>query len=282
MIANRAPAQENPDELYQKGRFAEAEKAYASLDMDHPKDIRYRYNRGAAAYQKGDYQGAMAAFSSVLKRAGDDEVRFRASYNLGNTAFKLGDFASAEAHYKKALLYNPQSEDARYNLELALRELEKQKKNKDEEQQNQDQKHSDPSGEKGDQTKKGENRESPDKPPREKPPEQSSPPEKDQGDDKGEPESGQEKEPKQGKDEGIERGQKAEQESSRDLSGELKGQQDLPEPEEGDLPPEQAKSLIDRKKAEALLDNIKEGRSRSFRFQIPQEKRRGVLSGKDW
>ena len=72
-------AKENPDELYRQGRFAEAEKAYARSDMDHPKDIRYRYNRGCAAYQNGDFQGAMAAFSSVLRRAKDDEMRFKAT-----------------------------------------------------------------------------------------------------------------------------------------------------------------------------------------------------------
>jgi Ca-activated chloride channel family protein len=54
---------ENPDELYEQGRFAEAAEAYANRDMDNPKDIRYRYNRGCADYQASDFKGAMAAFS---------------------------------------------------------------------------------------------------------------------------------------------------------------------------------------------------------------------------
>ncbi len=61
LTAARSQAVESPDELYRKGRFAEAEKAYARSDMDNPKDLRYRYNRGCAAYQSGDYQAAAAA-----------------------------------------------------------------------------------------------------------------------------------------------------------------------------------------------------------------------------
>jgi hypothetical protein len=41
-------------------------------------------------------------------------------------------------------------------------------------------------------------------------------------------------------------------------------------------------SAIDRKKAESLLDNLKEDRSGFMRFQIPEDKRYGIGSGKDW
>ena len=81
---------DNPDALYQEGRYDEAEKIYSQKDMDNPKDTRYRYNRGCAAYQKSDYEGALAAFSSVVRRAKNDEVRFKAAYNLGNAAWRAG------------------------------------------------------------------------------------------------------------------------------------------------------------------------------------------------
>ena len=119
---------ENPDELYGQGRFAEAAKGYADQDMDNPRDIRYRYNRGCADYQASDFKGAMAAFSSVLKRTDDPETRVKAGFNLGNAAYKKGDFAAAIAYYQQAIVLDPANGNARYNLELALRELEKQKK----------------------------------------------------------------------------------------------------------------------------------------------------------
>ena len=150
-----ALAAENPDKLYGQGRFEEAEKAYSRSDMDNPKDIRYRYNRGCAAYQNSDFKGAMAAFSSVLRRSDNEEIQFKAAYNLGNAAFKEGNFESAVGQYKEALLSNPESEDAKYNLELALRELEKLKKKKTEKQKKECQKDAGKSKETGDTASSG-------------------------------------------------------------------------------------------------------------------------------
>jgi hypothetical protein len=72
-------------------------------------------------------------------------------------------------------------------------------------------------------------------------------------------------------------------EPPQDLSGELQlrhaggddGEQDTV-----DTPP--AAVAIDRKKAEALLGNIKEDRTRFLRLQIPEEKRGEAFSGKTW
>ena len=244
-----ALAAEDPDELYRQGRFTEAEEAYTHLDMDHPKDIRFRYNRACAAYQNSDYKGATAAFSSVLRRSKDKETRFKAAYNLGNTAFKQGDFAAAMAYYKQAITYNPENKDARYNLELALIQQEKQKKNKTKDQNKQ-------SRERSSQPQDKENKSE---------------------DNKGEKDSDKQSQGKTPE-------QKAEQGSPKDLSGDLEPLQAMPEEEnaEGDKNTGHAMSAIDRKKAEALLDNLKEDRSRLMRFQVPKDKRYGVQSGKDW
>ena len=268
LVSAQAFGAEDPDELYEKGRFAEAEKAYARFDMDHPRDIRYRYNRGCAAYQNSDYQGAAAAFSSVLRRAEDAEMRFRSSYNLGNTAFKQGDFAAAIDYYKKAVLYNPESDEARYNLELTLREVEKQKKNKDPEKQSESQNDSSEKEKKEGQQKN------------EKKEEKGQ--EKDNNQDENQAESEKNGDSEQGKDSTPDKQKESGQEQPKDLSGELKARGDLPkqQPDDSTLTP--PVSMIDKKKAGALLDNIKEDRSRYLRLQIPQDKKNGVSSGKDW
>lgn len=252
-FATQTLATENADELYRSSRFKEAEKAYAGMDMDNPKDIRYRYNRGCAAYQSGQYKEASASFSSVMRRAEDKVVQFKAAYNLGNTAFKQGDFESAAMHYKKALIHNPSNEDARYNLELTLRALEKLKKEKKKEP-----KHESRGEESGKQKEKNGDKET-DKPP-----------------------SGPEKESGQKKDGETEKTAKPEKERNENLSGELRPLQDLPEMEKKDGTSGPVGSGTDKKKAEALLDNMKENQSRFLRFVIPDEKQRGVPSGKDW
>jgi Ca-activated chloride channel family protein len=248
-----ALAAEGPDELYRQGSFAEAEKAYTHLDMDHPKDIRFRYNRACAAYQNSDYKGATAAFSSVLRRTKDNEIRFKTAYNLGNTAFKQGDFASAVAYYRQAITYNPENKDAGYNLELALIQQEKQKKNKTKDQKEQSRDGSSQPQDKENKSKDSKEGKDSDRQSQGKTSEQKTP---------------------QGQD----------QQDKKDRSGDLKPLQAMPEEGDagGDKSTGQAMSAIDRKKAEALLDNLKEDRSRFMRFQVPGDKRNGVQSGRDW
>jgi len=267
-----ALAAENPDELYGQGRFEEAEKAYSRSDMDNPKDIRYRYNRGCAAYQNSDFKGAMAAFSSVLRRSDNEEIQFKADYNLGNAAFKEGNFESAVEQYKEALLSNPESEDAKYNLELALRELEKLKKKKSEKQKKEGQKETGQSKDTGDTSGSGDKGEDS---------EQKQAQGQDQKNSKDQEQSEKQEDDKEKTHKRPDEGQKAEQDTSRDLSGELRPLQAMAERGE-DQTPDQPGAILDRKKAEALLDNLKEDRSRFLRFQIPEDKRRGVKSGKDW
>ena len=140
-------AAESAHDLYEQGRFKEAMKRYNELDMEHPKDLRYRYNRGCAAYQAGDYQSAAAAFSSVVRRldaVGDSggvsgrKLRSRAIYNLGNAAFQQGGYQTAVEYYKEALQSEETRPDARHNLELALRRLKEKKEKEGESQDAQD------------------------------------------------------------------------------------------------------------------------------------------------
>ncbi len=238
-ISAQGHCAEDPDELYEQGRFAEAAKLYGAEDMDNPRDIRYRYNRGCADYQASDFKGAMAAFSSVLKRTKDPQTRVKALFNLGNAAFKHGDFASAKAYYQQAILLDSANENARFNLELALRELEKQKKQETEKQQQQK-----------DQKKKGSEKEGNEgqKKPSEDKPKDKPDPKKDGG------------------------------EASKDKGDRKPKQANKPEAQK---PEEAPAARIQKQKAEALLDNIKEDRARFLKYQLPEAENRGK-SGKDW
>ena len=185
LAANQVRADEDPDNLYRDGLFKEAQEAYSRADMDNPKDIRYRYNRGCAAYQTSDYKGATSAFTSVLSRVKDRQIAFRSHFNLGNSAFKQNDYALSCEQFTEALCLIPESPDARYNLELALRALKKQK---EKEKESQNQKDSSPRKEGGGRNKEEQKDQG-------KPPKQDSDPQKD-GD------NNQNKPPEQKKDQG--------------------------------------------------------------------------------
>ena len=216
-LTSHSPAAENPDELYRQGRFAEAEKMYAESDMDNPKDIRYRYNRGCAAYQNSDFKGAQAAFSSVLRREKEGKMSFKASYNLGNTAFTQGDFTAAADYYKQTLISDPENEDARYNLELSLKELKKQQQDKNQESQSQND-----SGKSGDQQNQQDQKQE-ESPKQDQSEEKSS----DQQDKKKENKEDSKDQEKEGESENRRKSEP--EESPKDLSGDLKSRQEMPE-----------------------------------------------------
>lgn len=262
---------EDPDALYRQGRFAEAEKAYSSAAMDHPRDLRYRYNRGCAAYQASDYDAAFAAFSSVLSRARaegagdaarDSEILFRSSFNLGNAAFKRGDYEASVSGFREALLNNPDQAEARHNLELALRALEKQKKA---------------------QSKKPEGASSEERQPDSKDPSTPSQKGRDRKDEQARGENqGEGKQEKAGADRASESPGKDQDQPPRDLTGDLKPLREPQEQAQQARPSDQGASGIDRKRAEALLDNIREDPARALRYQNAELRGHGVPSGKDW
>jgi len=276
--AARSLAAESPDELYRKGRFAEAEQAYARSDMDNPQDLRYRYNRGCAAYQSGDYQAAAAAFASVLRRSQDDDIRFNAAYNLGNTAYQQGDFQSAAKHYKQAISHDPSSEDARYNLELAIRALQKQKEQQNAQSQDQsqpgDEQQQDPSDGKNDKTDQ-------DRPSDDKSSAQDSAPEQQKENESGKSAGNPEKSAEQPSEKESGESRQSEQKSQQELAGDLKPRADMPPDQADEQTAKTSMTRMNQQKAEALLDNIQEDRSQMMRLQT-RGRRQVVDSGKDW
>jgi len=105
---------------------------YAARDWEHAvehygkaassrKDGALEYNLGTAAYQKKDYQTAVAALGRAAADAKID--RERVAYNAGNAHFRMGDLEGALGAYRSALCLNPNDADARANYELALRQL---------------------------------------------------------------------------------------------------------------------------------------------------------------
>ncbi len=89
---------------------------------------------------------------------------------------------------------------------------------------------------------------------------------------------------KQDRKEPSEGNQAQREETPRDLSGELAPMKQMDE-ESGQDEKGKAQAsaaMIDRKKAEALLDNVQEDRSRFLQYQLSKEQRRGPQSGKDW
>ena len=253
--------------LYQQGKFKEALQVFTKADMDHPREVRFRYNRGCAAFQDSDMDASEAAFTSVLKRTDDTDIRFRSFYNRGVAGFKKKDFAAASKDFKAALKLNPADEDARYNYELSLRRKKKAKEQKNQTGETPEDKNPDPSEKDGKASEKKDSQ-------------------KEQADSKNKerPDQDKTKDPSQKEEGQGRRGNQQDRpkEKPEDLSGDLEGK-DTSDPlnEKVPQPPPLTDSRMAENKAEALLENVKDDRSILLNAMKAQEKEAGK-SGKKW
>jgi len=267
IFAETSIAATSGEELYEQGKYKEAYDVFTKADMDNPKKIHNRYNRGCAAVKMQDLNAGEAAFTSVLTRTDDSDMRFRAFYNRGITAFNKGDIGSAIDDFKEALKLNPLDEDARFNLELALfkkkssEQREKEHKNdKDGQDKSQDSSKSKDKEDKTDQ--------------------------KNTPDNKKDNEDSQQNDKKQENnktDNTGEKGIKQDTKKDKDISGELKGagQENNTLQKESLKRPEVSGLQIDRNKADALLENVNDDLSILMKAMKKQKKQVGK-SGKTW
>lgn len=88
--------------------------------------------RGSAAYQAGDYDAAIQAYSSQPFDKAD------AHYNIGNAYAHIRSFEQAIAAYDAAIAMDPNHEDAIHNREIVQALLEEQQEQQKEEQESQE------------------------------------------------------------------------------------------------------------------------------------------------
>lgn len=136
---------------YEAGHFKDAYQEYSRLLERHPNDPRLHYNAGAAAYQAGKYDDALAHFSAA-STASDLNLQQHAYYNLGNSLYQVGEQEAAPdkkmqswqqsvRQFEAALKLNPKDADAQHNLDFVKKKIEELKQQQQDRQSNkQDQK----------------------------------------------------------------------------------------------------------------------------------------------
>jgi hypothetical protein len=106
------------------GRAAELTGTALRLAAEDP---LVRYNDGTAHLGAGHERKAVPLLEQAAREAGPD-LSPAAHYNLGNARLAAGDAAGAVEAYKTALRAEPGNADAKFNLEIALREKERQRR----------------------------------------------------------------------------------------------------------------------------------------------------------
>ncbi len=210
------------NQLAKESVFDTAEMSYRKALSKAPEKPEALYNLGNTHYKDKNFDEAKQRYFQTQKFSENKSSKHHAFHNMGNVFMQQKDYAKAVESYKNALRNNPEDEQTRYNYALAKELLEKEQQ---EQEQNQDQKDQDDKDQEDkkdqDQDKEGEE-------------------EKDKEEDK-EGKDGEDSEDK--KEEGEEE-KEEKPEESKDGKDE-KEQQPPPKPKQGQLSPEQVKSLLE-------------------------------------
>ena len=131
-------------EPYLSGDYPVALEAYQLAQERSSESGEPFYNSGNVLYRTGVYEGSVQDFDESLKHA-QGELRSGGFFNRGNALFQQQQYRQAVEAYKEVLRMNPDDEDAKHNLELALNQLpppedeqDQQEEAEEEEEQEQD------------------------------------------------------------------------------------------------------------------------------------------------
>jgi tetratricopeptide (TPR) repeat protein len=133
-LADVASKNNEGNRLYEQKKFDEALKSYTDAQASRPGAPELHYNIGNVLFRKGEFAKAIEEYRRAQSAAGAS-LSEAATFNRGNAHMMQGQVQEAIGAYVQALRARPDDQDAKRNLELALRLLEQQKK----QQQSQDQ-----------------------------------------------------------------------------------------------------------------------------------------------
>jgi len=122
------------NKAYKENNYNAAENAYQEALKNSDSNVTASYNLGDALYRKSNTDEAVKSYDNAIANTKDNSVKQKAFYNKGvalQAAKKLPECIRA---YENALILDPKDEDARQNLQRALKE-----QNKQQQQQNKNQ-----------------------------------------------------------------------------------------------------------------------------------------------
>lgn len=133
------------NKLAEEGHLDQALQKYREVRIEHPGVPEIDYNAASVRHMMGQYDSAAGQFHNVIASL-NSPVAPSANYNFGNTLYRMQNLEGAVEAYKQALRLNPDDEDAKFNLELALRQLEQDTSSQQSDQEQQQQEQPDSNG----------------------------------------------------------------------------------------------------------------------------------------
>jgi Ca-activated chloride channel homolog len=123
---------------YNSEKYQEAFQDFANSLAHDSTNPAYHFNLGDSFYKGGELPKAMAEFEGVEQSPkASPKLKYKAMFNAGNAAVEAKDIARALQYYQRALEYQPDSQEVKTNIELALKENQKGGGGEDQQKQKQ-------------------------------------------------------------------------------------------------------------------------------------------------
>jgi len=148
---------------FQNGQYDKARQAFEQRLKSTPGSREIQFDAGASAYKMGDFEQAVAHFTSALLSE-NKKLREDSAYNLGNSLVRRGeaskdnkakkaDWKNAIEQYTEALAIDPKNKQATENRDIVKKLLEDLEKQEKQQEQKKDQKDQDKKDQKDQQNK---------------------------------------------------------------------------------------------------------------------------------
>ena len=118
--------------------YAGAVEAYRRAQGSSPDLPEPFYNSGNSQYRQESYDDALSSYDQAQLNAGEG-LTGSIHFNRGNVHFNREAYGEAAEAYKEVLRLNPDNEDAKRNLELALRHMQQEQEQQEQQQGQQEQ-----------------------------------------------------------------------------------------------------------------------------------------------
>ncbi|RYY55477.1 MAG: tetratricopeptide repeat protein [Chitinophagaceae bacterium] len=115
------------NELYRQKQYPAAEAAYEDAGKKDPANLASKFNKANAMHRQNKQSAAIRELDDLSFKATDDNLKSQTQYNKGVILSGLGKTEESIESYKSALRLDPTDNQARENLQKALKELEKKK-----------------------------------------------------------------------------------------------------------------------------------------------------------
>ena len=135
--------------LYNKEAFLDSEISYRKALETNPSDSIATFNLGNSLFRQQDEEKVKESFNHYnttaqnAAKAGNKSLAAKAFYNAGDVMMAAQQYDKAIEYFKQSLKNDPSDHEARYNLVLAQKLLQKNQDQNQDDQQNQQQQQQD-------------------------------------------------------------------------------------------------------------------------------------------